>query len=184
MVKPLCDRLDDYLCGWLSEEDVARFEVHLAGCPTCQEESAAQQQIDRLLAEATACAESVPPSLVLRIKHQAWIARRRQRFAWMCAVAAAAAVALTCVYWTTRMSLFDRYDRSQIAKSPTADNDSLPPIPNATPEPQTLASARVALIDPSSAILVPVESQSANVTVVWVYPAVRVNREGDGHLPP
>jgi anti-sigma factor RsiW len=184
MVEPLCDRLDEYLCGWLSPEEAARFEAHLAACPACQEESASQQQIDRLLAEAAAWAEPVPASLMLRIKRRVLAVRRRRLVAWACAVAAAVAVVLTFGLWATQRSISGRSDRSPVAESPIISADSpAPAIASGALEPQTPASVRVALADPSSAILVPVESRSPNVTVVWVYPTVRVNQEDDRHPP-
>ncbi|MBM4088617.1 MAG: hypothetical protein FJ276_04200 [Planctomycetes bacterium] len=184
MLDPLCDQLDDYLCGWLSQDEAARFEAHLAACPDCQEESASQHQIDRWLADATAWAEPVPASLMLRIQRQALVVRRRRLVGWACAVAAAGAVVLTFGLWATQRSISGRGDRSPVAKSPMVSE--VPPAPllaNAASKPPAAVLARVALADPSSAILVPVESRSPNVTVVWVYPTVNASREDDRYPP-
>ena len=81
MTDPRCDQLDEYLCGWLSPDEAADFEAHLAVCPACQDEAAVQRQIDRLLAEATAQIEAGSHRLAGRIEREVRAARRRRQLA-------------------------------------------------------------------------------------------------------
>jgi hypothetical protein len=183
MAEPPCDRLDEYLCGWLTQEEAARFEAHLAACSACQEESACQRQIDRLLAEAGERAQPVPASLVLRIRRRVQVVRRRL-LARIGAVAALAAAIVAIGLWASRSGLIHQGSGSRIAEWPITRQDSPePPIDKPTSEPLMPPSVRVVLADPSSAILVPVESRSPNVTVVWVYPTSRINQDHEGNPP-
>jgi hypothetical protein len=51
-------------------------------------------------------------------------------------------------------------------------------------EPQPVVAARVTLVDPSLAILVPIESHSPNVTLVRIYPTTRAERQDPGEPSP
>jgi anti-sigma factor RsiW len=54
--------LDDYLSGRLSREVLARFNAHLAGCPSCVAYTKTYQQAVRLGQSAWLCPdETVPP---------------------------------------------------------------------------------------------------------------------------
>jgi len=171
MTDPRCDQLDEYLCGWLSPDEAADFEAHLAGCPACQEECAVQRHIDRLLAEGAARIEPVPVLLPGRIERGVRAARRRQ-FGWACSLTAAAGIVLALGLWGAPAVFFPRDDGRPMAQRPTDPVHAAEPF-----VPQPVAAARVTLVDSSSAILVPIESHSPNVTVVCVYPTMKIERE-------
>ena len=173
MTDPRCDQLDEYLCGWLSPDDAADFVAHLAVCPACREECGTQRTIDRLLAERAARVEQVPAVLTGRIERGRRAARRR-RIGWAGALTAAAGIVLALGLWASSAMLSLRGTRQSPVQTPIASNDS--PAQPAAAKPQAVA-ARVTLVDPSSAILVPIESHSPNVTIVCVYPTVKVARE-------
>jgi anti-sigma factor RsiW len=176
-----CEQLDEYLCGWLAPDEAAEFEGHLAGCSACREQSAVQRRIDRLLAEGATGIEPIPAALADRIERGVRAARRRRRVGWVCALTAAAGIVLALGFWGAPRLSFLRHDARPVVAAPVAADDS--PGQPAPPfaKPQAAAMARVTLVDSSSAILVPVESHSPNVTVVRIYPTVRI--AGDGAKP-
>ena len=180
MTDPRCEQLDEYLCGWLSPDEAAGFEAHLAACPTCREEATLQRQIDRLLAEETAQIEPVPVALAGRIERAVRAARRRRLVGWAGAVTTAAGIVLAVGLWAAQNLFFPRDDGRPMAHTPAVPTDAPEPsAPFARSEPPSAAPVRVTLVDPSSAILVPIESHSPNVTLVCVYPTTKVDREGD-----
>jgi len=178
MTDPRCERLDEYLCGWLSPDEAADFEAHLASCPACREESTVQRHIDRLLAEGAAPIEPVPVLLPSRIERGVRAARRRRQLGWACTLTAAAGIVLALGLWGTPTLFSTRGNDRQTVKNPAAPVHATEPLaPPTLPEPQSVAAARVTLVDSSSAILVPIESHSPNVTVVCVYPTMKIERE-------
>jgi anti-sigma factor RsiW len=184
MTDPQCQRLDEYLCGWLSTDEAADFEAHLAGCPACQEESAVQRRIDRLLAERAAQAETVPAVLASRVERGIRAARRRRLFGWADALTAAAAVVLAVGLWGAPVLFSTRGNDRPIVENPTVPVRATEPLtPPAFAGTQPVV-ARVTLLDSSSAILVPVESHSPNVTVVCVYPTLKVARDAEKRPSP
>jgi anti-sigma factor RsiW len=175
MTEARCEQLDEYLCGFLPPDEAVQFEAHLAACPTCREEAASQCQIDRLLAEGTAQIEPVPIALARRIEHRIQVVRRRRHFAWAGTLVAAATILLALALWGTRNILLPQDDLRSIAQQ-----TALP----AASEPQPATVVHVTPVDPSSAIYVPMESHSPNVTLICVYPTTKVNREESKHPSP
>ena len=90
MTDPRCDRLDEYLCGWLSPDEAAAFEAHLAGCPACRDEAAVQRHIDGLLAEGSAQVEPVPVTFGGSNRARSPGRAAASQFGLACAVTAAA----------------------------------------------------------------------------------------------
>jgi hypothetical protein len=178
MTDPQCDRLDEYMCGWLSKDEAAEFEAHLAGCAACQDECAVQRQIDHSFADAAARVAPLPATVADRIGHGVRTAQRRRQIGWASALAAAAGIPLALGVWVASTAIFSNGDHRPTAPTPTiaADVPKLP-APPVIPDSQPIAAACVTLVDPSSAILVPVESRSPNVTVVCVYPTVQIEPE-------
>ena len=172
-----CELLDEYLCGWLSPQAAADFEAHLADCPACQEEASCQRQIDRLLAEGAAWTEPVPASLPGRIQQGVRAAQHRRLLGWS---SAAAVIVLALGFWRAASVFSPSADRGQLAQrstisggvsNPIASPENAPPIATgadsqrqeladsstAMPAEPPPARVRVTLVDPSSAILVPME---------------------------
>ena len=133
----------------------------------------AQGRIDRLLAEGTAAIEPVPVALASRIDVRIRTVRRRRVFAWAGAMSTAAAILLAVGLWATQNNFVPQRGGSPNGlRSTVVDDHGWPTAPPA-------AVARVTMIDPSSAIVVPMESHSPNVTVVCIYPTIRTNRENN-----
>ncbi len=165
-----CDRLDDFLGGWLSAEEAARFEAHLSDCPVCRQEIEQQRRIDRLLAQAATHALPVPSSLAGRIEQQARRSTGR-RAAWLACCISAAAVLVLAVGIGVAMRRADTPDRPQpivrqapepVVERPQQPRQTLPVRPD----------VQVVCNDSSNAIAVPLKTESPNVSIVWIYPAV------------
>jgi predicted anti-sigma-YlaC factor YlaD len=164
MNKPECDRLDDYLLGWLSEEQAAAFEGHLADCAECRGHRETQCRIDRAMETARTQPESVPPLLVERIHRQVRAARAWRLVRIACGLAAAALLTvLPGRSWFAGHRCDLQPDTELVAHSQPLP----PPIAVAVEQP------RIRLVDPFSAILVPMPSKNPEVTIVWVYPTVK-----------
>jgi anti-sigma factor RsiW len=175
MTDPQCDQLDAYLCGWLSPHEAADFKTHLADCPACREECAVQQRIDRVMAEEATRAEPVPAVVADRIERGIRAARRRRQIGWASALTAAG-ILLALGLWGAPGVFSGRNHARSTVPTPVADNSHEPRALPSAAKPQAVA-VRVTLVDSSSAILMPVESHSPNVTIVCVYPTTRVARE-------
>ena len=169
-----CDDLDGYLAGWLSEDERAQFEAHLAHCPACRLGLRQQQEIDRLLAGAAACAEPVPPGLVGRIEGRLRSWRRRRVGRWALGLSIAVAVVLAVGLWPATRDQGVPPEPARIVEKP-AESEAGPQQAN---PPAQLASdpkpaVRVSLADASDGIVVPRATSNPNVSIVWIYPTVR-----------
>jgi len=184
MTASRCDQLDEYLCGWLPPDEAARFESHLADCAACREESALQRRIDRMLADGNASFAPVPAGLQGRIDCGIRAARRRRMAAWGIAITAAAGVVLAFGLWGREKTPFVPREAHETAQSSPADGEGsvaiVPPLSSEPPIPEV----HVTMVDPASAIIIPVESHRPNVTLVRVFPTIRVDSEGENVKSP
>lgn len=169
-----CERLDDYLLGGLSENESARFEAHLAGCAACRDELQRQRQIDRLLAQGTGQLEPVPSSLIDRIEEQYCRSRRRRVVRLACCLSAAALLLLALTVRLATGILGSGADSQPIVQEhpgPAVGAKQVDPPRHERPPAGPVAT--VTFADPSEAILVPLETKSPNISIVWVYPTVK-----------
>lgn len=145
-----CHKLDAFLDGELSPGDGARFETHLASCPTCREAIDEQRWIDGLLrGPSSAPLETPVPALAVNLR--AAIAGRRRKWLAACGLAAsAAALLLIAVGWTVSQN-----QQAHVALGPAVSEE---PEPTAT------------FVGGPDVIAVPVESDLPDVTIVRVYP--------------
>ena len=145
---------------------------------------------------------SRPVALVRRVDRKVQAARRRRLLGWAGA-AAAAGIIVAVSLWAVQSMFLARGDGrevAQIARNEVAipekstQSGNFPPLQQGgvrpelvatpeLPEPPLVAAARVTMIDPTSAIVVPVESHSPNVTLVCIYPTMRAAREEDRPSP-
>jgi anti-sigma factor RsiW len=172
-----CDQLDDYLCGWLSPDEAGVFEAHLADCAACREARALQRQIDHLLAERTGATAAVPIALRSQV-HSRIQAARRRLILRRAGVAAACVVVLSLVFFATKGITFAPREARQSAQHSPVENDVTATTSTASAGPP-IQVARVTLIDPSSAIVVPLDSNHPNVTLVRVFKAISVTPQDD-----
>jgi len=92
-----CHNLDAYIGGWLTHDERTEFEAHLKQCTACRDELGRQQQIDRLLGEASQHLQPPPADLVERVRQALEAARWRRRVVRVAAGLAAAAAILLAV---------------------------------------------------------------------------------------
>ncbi len=184
-----CDQLDDYLLGWLSPEEVAAFERHLAGCPACRGEQELQRSIDRALAGPAVSLDLIPVGLLERIRRhvRARDRRRAVRRTWLAAAAATLLLATAIGGWIVHQTGQNGGEHAAapgptheppeaVAGSPgVASAGSVPPPEHAFPAPtkRVAVSTRVVLADPSAGIVVPVETKDPKITMVWIYPTFK-----------
>ncbi|MFV2070391.1 MAG: anti-sigma factor [Pirellulales bacterium] len=166
-----CDQLDGYLANWLSERQRAAFKSHLADCHACRSQIELQSRIDRLLVEGVEQLGSASPSLIDSIEGRIQSLHRRRTVRLAAGLAPAASVALLVGVWSAIQEPTRRLPESQpIAKKQAKPvrprEDGVLPVPLAR---QTESLVRVTASDPSAAILVPVETEHPNVSIVWVY---------------
>ncbi len=181
-----CEHLDAYVAGWASDDQTAAFEAHLNDCAACREEIHGQRRIDRLLREGTRRLEPIPSSLVDRIEGRIGVMRRRRAVRAACGTACAVALLLGVGLWLTTRGDPPSGSPSQVAvenpPSPTA-GDERPDSPE-RPVAEVRPSTEIAMVDSSTAIVVPVKTGNPNVTIVWMYPTVKPpSTEPAGRLP-
>ena len=181
MSSPECVNLDEYLLGWLPVEAAGRFEAHLVDCPDCRDECRRQRLVDRRLAAVGRHLQPVPGLLASRIERRiraaAW--RRRLRIG---TGSIAAALVLAGSLWLT---VGDRGVNPPGDALAQRKPESLPPREDrvASPaecQPSVPPRVSVRCTDPSRAILIPVETESPNMALVWVYPTIKSARAADG----
>ena len=97
MNDPACDRLDDYLGGWLDGPARTEFEAHLEQCSACRQQAEQQRQLDALLSRAGSHLEDIPPVLIKRIERRLREARQRRLVASAASGLAAAALLILSV---------------------------------------------------------------------------------------
>jgi len=182
-----CDNLDGYLAGWLSDDERAGFEAHLAGCRVCRREAEEQRRIDRLLAEGAGRLEPLPPSLMGRIEGQFRSTGRHRLIRRALGLSTAAAIMLAVGLWYTLQDVGMPRGPERIAEKPiepvAGEHEAAPPPPLAFDD---QSPVRVKLADPADAILVPLETDAPNVSIVWVYPTLKPARgtvEPDAEFP-
>jgi hypothetical protein len=162
-----CDQVDGYLGKWLSEEERIQFEAHLSTCPDCRQWVEEGQRLESLLANAARV--SVPPALVDRIEHQLRQARRRRAAAWAGGLAAAAILmcAISALFVVQRV----REDRS-------AQPDAVAQLPQqqeSAPDPRP--PVQVTFEPSCDVIAVPHKTDNPSVTIIWVFPTVKMDQE-------
>jgi anti-sigma factor RsiW len=176
-----CVNLDDYLLGWLPVEAASRFEAHLADCPDCRDECRRQQQVDQRLAAVARHSQPVPPALANRIERRIRSAAWRRRIQ-IGSGSTAAALVLAASLWLAVghrgvNTPGDPLAQQKLESVPRREDHVESPLGH---EQSVAPPVSVRCKDPSRAILIPVETESPNVTLVLVYPTIKLPRMADG----
>jgi anti-sigma factor RsiW len=167
----ICLQLDDYLEGELDEAQRAAFELHLTDCEDCRGQVAFASQLNGWLAGAQD--GSAPPQLVARIEHRLRWATRKA-YAWRMAVGALAASLLVGLgLWRLGGNRQPLANRAPVVKS--ARPQPLPAAPPAT------MPVRISFHPDANMIVRPLKSTNPRVSIVWVYPTVRVAQSDQQH---
>src|SRR5207247_1787093 len=90
-----CEQRDGYLGKWLTADERAEFEAHLANCPDCRQLVQEQRRLDDLLTRANNALLLVPAELIAQIDHRFRQARQRKAAAWATGLTAAGVLICT-----------------------------------------------------------------------------------------
>ena len=164
-----CESIEGYLGKWLSEEESAQFEAHLANCPDCRQFVEGQQRLEGLLTRANSECVSVPPTLIDRIEHRLRQARRLRAAGWAAGLAAAGV--LTCAF--AARFIFQRLPDAKSVLPPVMAHLSQPPQPTRESRPPV----EVTFGPSSDVIAVPHKTDNPAVTIIWVYPTIKMDQE-------
>jgi anti-sigma factor RsiW len=155
MQESACLLLDDYLAHDLTGENRARFVAHLPTCPDCDRAVREQERLSALLREAAAL-DRVPARLLDRVERRARITRQRRM-----TVAALAVAATITGIWLVKPRI---EPDAPATRGPTlaGGSGSVSPV-------EPASHVRVSFPVDAHLSAVPIKSESANVTVFWVF---------------
>jgi anti-sigma factor RsiW len=170
-----CDKLDDYMLGWLSPDEAEVFERHLTDCPACRGELVLQQSIDCLLAGCGESIDAIPSGLIEHTRRRVRAQRRRKVVRWAFGLVVAAAALILAIigrfaFWSTSGPGNRDVAVSQKAAEMPGNTASNSPV-SALENPK--ASTRVALADPSSGIVIECKTHDPRINIVWIYPTIK-----------
>ena len=176
----ICEQMDGYLGKWLTEDQRAEFEAHLATCLDCRRAVQEQQQLEHLLTRAAAVSMAVPADLSERIERRLRQVQRRRSLAWATGLAAAGVLVCALAAWLLTQ-------RTPIEKATPPPMAAVQPRPSESkPDPRSLV--HVTFQPPSDVIAVPQKTDNPSVTIIWVYPTIKAAKEPtsapDGILQP
>jgi anti-sigma factor RsiW len=183
----LCERLDAFLDGELSDADAPRFEVHASQCDECRDAAAQQRWLDAALRSDEIAGRTAPARMLAETANAIRFARRKQRLRRMLAggLAAAASVALVAA-WQLREphaapgsaggSVTMPVDVVQRDATPWRSR-RLEEASHARGEEIATATKSVATFTAGgSGIAIPVASESPDVTIVQFYSTTEADR--------
>jgi anti-sigma factor RsiW len=160
-----CNNLDAYLADDLSVDDALRFESHLEQCGACREAIDEQHWVDSLLQSNLRIQLERTPATFLDSFRSSQSHRRRHIWRAACGLTAAA-VFLIAFGWIALHDHMVHSKRSATQNVAVVETVNVP----ANVEPQATFVAT------TDAIVVPLESPSADVTVVQIYPTTDTER--------
>ena len=156
-----CASLEEFLNRDLPLEQEQLFRAHLPDCAACQAAVQQQERLNALLTEAVLELDPAPAEVISRFRIRMAKARRRRFLTYAVSASAAAAVILL---------LLQNQRRTVVPEKPE-------PGPRiemaAVPEKVPPAQVRITFANQSKLIVVPEETDSPDVTFVWVYPNQR-----------
>ena len=156
MPGPMCSLLDDYLARDLMGDDRAGVVAHLHSCAECRRNIQEQERLNVMLTEATVRLDRIPPELFDQVERRVRITRRRRTMATALAVAAT----IAGIWLVSHRGEPEAAHQLNVTVAGTSGSEEFRP-----------AHVRVAFPRERNLLAVPVESQSSNVSVFWVFPA-------------
>jgi predicted anti-sigma-YlaC factor YlaD len=160
-----CNHLDAFLSNDLSDDNRAVFESHLEECPTCHDAMDQQQWIDGLLNSPARVQLERPSATILDSFHVSPTKRQRRIAQAACGLAMAATLLIVLSAWQLNQQAIGPSVVEQHSVATT------PPTTTLTP-----AQSLTTFVPTSDSIVVPLESPSADVTVMQVYPTTDAER--------
>lgn len=180
-----CGLIDDYLVGDLTEDTAASFERHLATCADCRETIDQQRWMDGLLRSTEAEAlETAPTAVANELSGRVVRLRRRVVARRSLAVAAAASLAAVALWRFVGVSqheeLVEAPDLARRSNEQARVDHAAPPrqsrgLQSAGKAPAESQNAAT-FVSVGDAIVVPVASDDAQVSIVKVYPTTTAER--------
>jgi len=162
-----CNKVDAYLADELSADDGLRFESHLEVCGACREAVDEQHWVDSLLQSPIRTQLERTPATIFDSLRSSL--SNRSHLLWQAACGlAAAAVFLIAFGWIPVHHHVVHSNRSATKDVAAAVVHTLNVPANVPPHATFVAT--------TDAIVVPLESPSADVTVVQVYPTTNTER--------
>jgi anti-sigma factor RsiW len=178
-----CTLIDAYLNGELSGEMATLFERHLTSCATCCETVEQQRWIDGLLrSPEAAVVEAASADMADRVEGKVFRLRRRRMVGRAMMAAAASITAIALWHFTNQRS------GEQIIAAPDLSRglNEQAGGQRAATSPQTRGQQAVRMhpgienaakfVSTGDAIVVPVASDDAQVSIVKVYPTTTAER--------
>lgn len=157
MQKSECEQLEGYLDGELAPFVALSFARHLDTCAACREAVALDKQLDGLLAQVR---PQAPRGLTARIARSAPVDRVRPAALRTGLIAAAVGLLALGLWWSTR-------NEAAFSNLPT-DGDTI------AEDKMESQPVQISFASDAKVIAVPVKTKNPGVTVVWVYPQLRV----------
>jgi anti-sigma factor RsiW len=178
-VPNLCNLLDAYFDGDLTPRDAIRFEDHLAECARCHAAAEQQSWIDGLLQSSHSAQLEAAPATVRRV------GRPRRAARWVAVAAVVAGFAAGAWAVLAVCEPFGASEETSIADSAPVQIDQRMAA-SSVQETGGASAAPATFVTSGRDIAIPVESPSANVTVVRLYPTVgsRLERSSMSYLVP
>ena len=160
-----CQNLDAYLSNDLSTAERASFDSHLSVCPACLEAVDQQRWIDDLLQSSERIQLERPSAAILDSLRVSVAPRRRRVLQAACGLAAAASLLFAVALLKLNRQAMERLESTEnsIAVAQPAHA-------------QTSAEPQATFVSTADAIVVPVDSTSADVTIVQIYPTTDSER--------
>ncbi|MDZ4783564.1 MAG: zf-HC2 domain-containing protein [Planctomycetia bacterium] len=155
-----CTRLDDYLNGDLREAERSAFETHLGACEVCRRAVAVDRHWEGLLAAAKPIAPATLTEPIAIVAQRERLRRRTILRGW--AVIGIAAGLLVMAF-----NFFDQ--KAALVVQP--DVEVAPVRVAAVPAPPEV---RIEFAAESRVIAMPLKSKNPQVSIVWLYPELRV----------
>jgi anti-sigma factor RsiW len=169
MTSKHCTRLADFLDNDLPPAERDEFLAHLPDCPPCRDEVREHLAVREILTRAVAASKPAPQQLSARIERKINASRRRRAVALLAAAALLLLGAGLTFWW------FPPREKPAVPK-PMVKLDSPRVVPEKNVEPKP-PHIEVVFEKQKYLITVPVKTDNPNITMIWVYPAVRFDEK-------
>jgi anti-sigma factor RsiW len=177
-----CERIDSYFDGELTAQDAARFELHLSCCARCRAAVDQQRWLDELLQSDDAALLEMAPAMICMNR------RQKRPILWWKAVAAILAVAggLALLQAKRGPRVLPRAVPLAGPAQNAIDDSIIDTSFKETPATFAASDSPAVFVSTGRDIAMPVESRSADVTIVRLYSTVgnRVERSAVSHITP
>ncbi len=168
MLESSCEQLEAFLADDMPAAERSAFEAHLGHCTSCTEAVYSEARLHDLMAEAAGRTLIDRTALVRGIERRIHRARRTRSALWGSGVLAIVTVAVALpLAWR---SVFQPTPTAITKQTQTPDDDDTARIKKVSDEP----IVRITPQNTKDTLIVGMPSTNPDVTIVWVYSAIRV----------